>query len=369
MSREDIEKLLGGYATGTLTPEERQALFAAALSDQELFDALAREQSLRDLLRDPAARAHLLAALEDAPEPGWSALWARWRRPLAIAVTVAGVAGMGVFLARRNMQAPRPVTVALMKPPPAPAAPAKPELQTGPAQVRVAREAKAKKAKAPQPAPPAEAPVAIAEVRPAETATRRALFYAGRAEKAAAVPPSAPNQGAPVPQQRALAATDSLLLPAAPVSAGSEVRLGVRYSVLRRLPGGEFAEVDPDQELTAGETVKLRFVPNDSGYLSVLESGPGGLRRTVATSRVERSTAFETPELKPGEPGQNQYYVLFTRRPQAAFTAASQSFAGPSGANLIPMGTHLGERAAYGVTASGDPGSQQVTFTITLKYK
>ena len=39
MNREDIQKLLGGYATGTLTPEEQQALFSAALEDQELFDA------------------------------------------------------------------------------------------------------------------------------------------------------------------------------------------------------------------------------------------------------------------------------------------------------------------------------------------
>ena len=74
MSREDIRKLLGGYATGTLTAEEQQALFEAALDDQELFDALAKEQSLRDLLGDPAARAQLLAALDDGPLPG------RWGR-------------------------------------------------------------------------------------------------------------------------------------------------------------------------------------------------------------------------------------------------------------------------------------------------
>jgi len=41
-------------------------LFAAALEDQELFDALGREQAMRDLLRDPSAKAELLAAL-DAP--------------------------------------------------------------------------------------------------------------------------------------------------------------------------------------------------------------------------------------------------------------------------------------------------------------
>lgn len=69
MRREDIRKLLGGYATGTLTAEERQALFEAALDDQELFDALAKEQPLRELLEDPAARARLLAALDDSPLP------------------------------------------------------------------------------------------------------------------------------------------------------------------------------------------------------------------------------------------------------------------------------------------------------------
>ena len=69
MKREDIRKLLGGYATGTLTEEERQALFEAALEDQELFDALAKEQPLRDLLEDPAARAQLLAALDDSLLP------------------------------------------------------------------------------------------------------------------------------------------------------------------------------------------------------------------------------------------------------------------------------------------------------------
>jgi len=108
MTRDDIQKLLGGYATGTLTPEERQALFAAALEDQELFDALAKEQSLRDLLRDPAARAHVLAALDERPEPWW-----RWlMRPAAVgamAACLAAVVGYGVWHAR---QAGRPVLVA-----------------------------------------------------------------------------------------------------------------------------------------------------------------------------------------------------------------------------------------------------------------
>jgi hypothetical protein len=107
MNREDVQKLLGGYATGTLTPEERQALFAAALDDQELFDALAREQSLRDLLRDPAAKAQVLVALDAAPDaaPDNARVpWHRygWWRPAAVAAAMAGIAVMVVVVTRKQ---------------------------------------------------------------------------------------------------------------------------------------------------------------------------------------------------------------------------------------------------------------------------
>ena len=74
MNPEDIRKLLGGYATGTLTEAEQQALFAAALEDQELFDALANDQPLRDLLTDPSARATLLSSL-DTPASRLGGFW------------------------------------------------------------------------------------------------------------------------------------------------------------------------------------------------------------------------------------------------------------------------------------------------------
>ena len=114
MNREEIQKLLGGYATGTLTAEEQQALFAAALEDQELFDALAREQSLRHLLRDPAARAHLLAAL-DAPIPApW---FRRWWRPLSAAAVAVVMASVMIVAVRRHPSAAPEVTVAKVEPP------------------------------------------------------------------------------------------------------------------------------------------------------------------------------------------------------------------------------------------------------------
>ena len=111
MKREDIQKLLGGYATGTLTAEEQQALFEAALDDQELFDTLAREQSLRDLLRDPGTRAQLLAALDSPPAHGQT-FWQWLRRPLAIGTAVAGMAAVAVVMVRQATQAPKQVMVA-----------------------------------------------------------------------------------------------------------------------------------------------------------------------------------------------------------------------------------------------------------------
>ena len=48
------EQILGGYATGTLTEEEKRKLFETALHDQTLFDALADEEALRVLLANPA---------------------------------------------------------------------------------------------------------------------------------------------------------------------------------------------------------------------------------------------------------------------------------------------------------------------------
>ena len=134
MSPEDIRKLLGGYATGTLTTEEQQALFAAALEDQELFDALAREQSLRDLLRDPAARAELLSAL-DTPAIRSVGLWQWLRRPMVAGLATAGVAAVAIVAVWQGTRmasvkpSAQPVIVAELKHPelsPAPSLPQPP---------------------------------------------------------------------------------------------------------------------------------------------------------------------------------------------------------------------------------------------------
>ena len=88
MSEHDLEKLLGGFAADTLTPEEKQALYTAALQDQQLFNALADEQALKELLSDPDVGRRLLTSLQQKSASGAAGplSWLDWfRRPAGLA--------------------------------------------------------------------------------------------------------------------------------------------------------------------------------------------------------------------------------------------------------------------------------------------
>jgi len=107
MKDEDIPNLVGGYATGTLTDQERQLLFTAALKDQALFDALADEQVLHDLLSDPVSRRRLLESLQPEIPSAFDRLTSWMRRPSAwaAAASVASVMVLAIAL----QQAPKPM--------------------------------------------------------------------------------------------------------------------------------------------------------------------------------------------------------------------------------------------------------------------
>src|SRR4051794_28846877 len=87
---EDVRKLLGAYATGTLTDDERTLLYQAALRDESLFEALADEHALRELLDDPASRASVLHALENRPFSITGVLRDWFERPKSKALVAAG---------------------------------------------------------------------------------------------------------------------------------------------------------------------------------------------------------------------------------------------------------------------------------------
>lgn len=96
------EHLLGGYATNTLTEEEKRQLFEAALQDQTLFDAMADEEAFKAMLDDPAARQRILASLQanefsDAVATERGGWWRWFRQPSSLAWS-GSIAALGLAL-------------------------------------------------------------------------------------------------------------------------------------------------------------------------------------------------------------------------------------------------------------------------------
>ncbi len=94
--------LLGGYATNSLTDDERRLLIEVALEDQDLFDDLAREQALKNALEVPGVRDRLAASLAPSqvaePVRGWV-------KPLMFGIAtmfVLGVSITAVWLSRNG---------------------------------------------------------------------------------------------------------------------------------------------------------------------------------------------------------------------------------------------------------------------------
>jgi hypothetical protein len=369
MTPQEIQKLLGGYATGALTEAEQQALFEAALHDQALFDALAREQSLRDLLRDPAARAQLLSALEPAPPRRF---WT-WR-PIAAVPAMAVIATLAGVIARK----PRPVLVGqaprfvsplrippansvvsqpVVVPERAPAAPVvKPRRKPAPPAVLPTT---------PPPEPVSDAVVEAPKVQVAIDGTPKPEA-ADKAEERVQVTAAAPilppvvtsrtnllapdSQAVPAPQFRMqvqASGARQLFYGAAPrplaVASGANTfarqpsSLALRYTILRRDASGALAEVDR-ADLTPSDTVALRFTANTTGYLTVGDATPVSLTDMKP---------YTTPPL-PSIPVELK--IIFAPQPQRQ---------APSAAAI----TEVQYRDTY--VANRVPG-QPLTFTIKL---
>jgi hypothetical protein len=237
MRREDIEKLLGGYATDSLTPAEREQLFTAALDDQSLFDELAREDALREALADPAARAQALAALDGRPQ-SWRSRFTEWLgRPAgmaAMAGTLAAAVAVGVFVHYQTTRL-QPALVTQVRPSPA----TRPDVAPPPAQALppLAQQAESK-AKAAAAEPEQEKPAAAKQAPKDKSRTGRGGSGSGFGPGEAAatggviggviggVPPAEPFRSAlpppppppPPPAPSPMFARDSAAPPAAPAA-------------------------------------------------------------------------------------------------------------------------------------------------------
>ena len=101
------QRLLGGHVFGTLTKEEQRELHRAALDDQEVFDALANDESLREALADPAARRELLEVLE---RPTLKERMLAWlHQPATLGHLSVATAVMFVAFVSWQLVAPQPI--------------------------------------------------------------------------------------------------------------------------------------------------------------------------------------------------------------------------------------------------------------------
>lgn len=318
MNQDDIRNLIGGYATGSLTDEERRKLFDAALEDQELFNALQEEQSLKSLLDDPVSREQLRRAVVESlprPKPRWFAHPWIWAAGASAAVAAALVSAL--------LPSPTPPaamkTVAVNTAPSAPS----PQLQkTAPQpEARVAAPVPARK-KALQPAPQhrlqANKDIAVLRVPPAPDAAEQTPPAAAPAEPLRAqqvqLQPPAPVQFAPqqpqpsyvLPQQQSpprtmakeetFAAASGAAAASGTAEAGRADKTSARrsramtvspalgvagdiayrggsavYSFARKNEEGVYVDIPLNTVFQPGETVRLAIFPLAAGPLSVWE--------------------------------------------------------------------------------------------------
>lgn len=360
-----IRLLLGGYATGTLTPEERQALMQAALADQSLFDELLREDALRETLSDPVVRAELLQALPpvEPKVPWWRMSWP-WA---AMASAATAIALFVVFrpqpkpmeLARQDANAVQEIAASLPKPEPvATQIPA-------PAALRSMEPEGRRKADQPAQAPaliPAQ-PTAIAErddlrnaparavqekgaavggvaaadaQKPAEFAARSNTVEAvgaaasGARAPAAAAPAAVPAAPPPAPAARIVTAEMKELKKETALSAKDAFQV----EVAAMQPDGSWQPAAPGAALPAGRALRLTvtspvsgviaFEPNLAAALTV-EAGVPAQRVLPAQKRGELALRLAlVPQAQPAgvmrlrEPGAGMRQESMPASPQKA---------------------------------------------------
>lgn len=220
---DDIRRLLGGYATGTLTEAERRELYEASLHDDVLFEALADEDRLKEMLEDSAARAALLQATE-SPKFTLAGAFREWlERPKAKVLVATGC----VLLAAIGYRA---ITE-------------RPNAQRAEFEVAQVRP------------PVQEAPVQEAVPKPGRLARLRSKQAGPEPEEALATTPPPAAQPAPSPE--------SLTRSAEKGSAA------LHYTLLRRTAAGDYVPVPEDYLFSATDQVRLRVEPSVGGFVRV----------------------------------------------------------------------------------------------------
>jgi hypothetical protein len=337
MTPDHISRLLGGFATGTLSEAQRKLLFEAALEDQELFDELARDQELKELLEAPGVRQRLMADIaQSQPQADWQAGW--WRHPLpwalggaALSISAGLLALVYLTPSGSRPRPSRPTEVAQARPP---AVEEGPSLQsdTGPSAQpsrKVQNEPKTIGSLRP-PAPPSPAPAAGSSPGNAVSGNRAAPPPPPELQnepRQIQVAPEAKAQQAAAEQAKAAAAPSPALPAAAPASPAPAPPAQASTSAARDVAvNGVVGGVPAPRALAARAPAAppgrfafdysihdgvLRIVPGSDGYLLV-RAVVGPIDRLVlSTAHVVRGTPAElrVPD------SATSMVVLFSARP------------------------------------------------------
>jgi hypothetical protein len=337
MTNEEIRKLLGGYATNTLTDAERKILFEAALDNQELFNAMQEEQALKDLLSDPVSREQVRQALA-TPVPTkkavawWSQWWAWGSAASAVvaAILIVTVVRWNPVQPQRQEVAATPTMkpteqqpASLTKGPPPASKPERAHAKT----VRPSRPAdsrnRAKDELAIAMAPPAP-PTAPAQERestpPRSAAPAEALRSQepGHSQNGQVAQNSSANAQNTISNQSAARQEQAQVSPAvsgfrdagqrgpaigqfAYGLAGRMAPGPLRFSLMKRDLNGDFVSVpETNPNLKKGDAVQLRVVPVLPGYVSLSQLDKTGTWRRVFPSSgpgipVVANSAYSVP--------------------------------------------------------------------------
>jgi hypothetical protein len=344
MSREEIQKLLGGYATDTLSEAERRALLEAALEDQELFDALAKEQALRDALREPAARQQLIEALGPARAPfavrGWQ--WLRQPAVLAMAGGLAVLLLVAGLVLRQTRHTVRPEAMvadaitagppAAVPPRPAPVKPMEPRVMgRNPKRLVRLPAGRAAPAPAPPPTPPSAEGAGVGGL------IRGAPADAGEAKSQMLPAPPATPAPAPVASLNGRARLPMAAGSLAKAKSAAAAKPAVPYTLLRKDADGAYTSVAFDTVLHAGDSVRLQVEPGEAGYVNLFQRAATGGWNLVESRPVEKGQRYVVPStggLESDVPARLELLLTISRGEQSA-DAGALSATAPAGSAIM----------------------------------
>ncbi len=302
MTRDEIRGLIGAYATGSLSAAERKALFEAALDDQELFDELAGEQALKELLDGPGVKARMLAALAPRPRPMWARVWV-WAAAGAFAMAV--IAGIVLF------KTPREVEIAQVTAPAAPVPPPIAAPSAAPPPIVLNQAAPT----APAPAlkktqPPAEAAAPVA-TQGAVTVTGEASLLKTESAPAAPAAPAAQAQAGAQSTQDSVTVAPENALGGVPAAAGRGGRGGgggrggaggggggggnLGANRIIASPQATVAPVRFAFDYSVTPEGILRIVPASNGFLTVGSNNRSAMSTLFNSRPVQAGSVTEVP--------------------------------------------------------------------------